>query len=91
MFEVLYADGVFEELQRLRARDRAMIIDRIKEQLRHEPAKATRAKKLIFGLKSPWLVGRPIWQLQAGEHRIFYDVDENLQQVTSRDPTKAAA
>ena len=52
MFEILYADDVAEELQRLHARDRAIIVDRIKKQLRYEPAKATRAKKLISGLKS---------------------------------------
>ena len=84
MFEILYADDVAEELQRLHARDRAIIVDRIKKQLRYEPAKATRAKKLISGLKSPWLVGQPVWQLRVGEHRIYYDVDENLQQVTVR-------
>ena len=84
MFEILYADDVAEELQRLHARDRAIIVDRIKKQLRYEPAKATRAKKLISGLKSPWLVGRSIWQLRVGQHRIYYDVDENLQQVTVR-------
>ena len=47
MFEILYADDVSEELQRLHARDRAIIVDRIKKQLRYEPAKATRAKKLV--------------------------------------------
>ena len=84
MYEILYADDVVEELQHLRARDRAIIVDRIKEQLRYEPTKPTRVKKLISGLKGPWLVGRPVWQLRVGQHRVFYDVDENLQQVTVR-------
>jgi mRNA-degrading endonuclease RelE of RelBE toxin-antitoxin system len=84
MYEILYADDVVEEFQRLRARDRSLIVDRIKEQLRHEPTKSTRMKKLISGLRAPWLVGRPIWQLRVGQHRVFYDVDETLQQVMVR-------
>ena len=84
MFEILYADDVAGALYRLRARDRALIVDRIKEQLRYEPTKPTRVKKLISGLKAPWLVGRPIWQLRVGQHCIFYDVDENRQHVTVR-------
>jgi mRNA-degrading endonuclease RelE of RelBE toxin-antitoxin system len=84
MFEILYADDVSEEIQRLPARDRALIVGRIKEQLRYEPTKPTRVKKLISGLRAPWVVGRPIWQLRVGQHRVFYDVDGNLQQVTVR-------
>lgn len=84
MFEILYAEGVADELQRLRARDRALVVDRIKEQLRYEPSKPTRVKKLIHGLKAPWLVGRQIWQLRVGQYRVFYDADENLLQVTVR-------
>lgn len=84
MYEIFYADDVAEELGRLRARDRALVVDRVKEQLRYEPTKPTGVKKLISGLKSPWLLGRPIWQLRVGQHRVYYDVDENLQQVTVR-------
>ena len=44
MFEIFYANDVANELQRLHARDRSVIVDRIKEQLRYEPARTTRAK-----------------------------------------------
>lgn len=84
MYEILYADDVVDELLGLSARDRSIVVDRIKEQLRSEPAKATRAKKLITGLKSPWAIGHAIWQLRVREHRVYYDVDEDQQQVTVR-------
>jgi mRNA-degrading endonuclease RelE of RelBE toxin-antitoxin system len=84
MFFIDYAEGVAQDLARLRAFDRTRILDEIDEQLAYEPAQETRNKKLLLGLKPPWDQELPVWQLRVGEFRIFYDVDEAKQLVTIR-------
>lgn len=50
------------------------IVDSIEEQLVHEPATATRNRKLLENLTPPWQTVEPIWELRVGEYRVFYDV-----------------
>jgi len=84
MFEIRYAEGAADDLQDLRAYDRQIILDRIDEQLSHQPATETRMKRIIFGLQPPWQHEEPIWQLRVGEFRVFYDVNVEAQQVNVR-------
>ncbi len=84
MFLVEYAEGVAEDLSALRAFDRTRLLDRIEEQLRHEPARQTRNKKLLPGLKPPWDAVLPVWELRVGEYRVFYDVEDAERRVTIR-------
>jgi mRNA-degrading endonuclease RelE of RelBE toxin-antitoxin system len=84
MFEICFAEGVASDLAALRAYDRQIILDRIDEQLAHEPITATRMKRVIVGLKPPWRHEEPIWQLRVGEYREFYDVSIEKQQVSVR-------
>jgi len=84
MFQIRYAEGVADELQAIRAYDRRIILDRIDEQLKHEPTTETRMKKIIVGLNPPWQHIEPIWQLRVGEFRVFYDVDDEQQLVNVR-------
>ena len=60
------------------------ILDRIEVQLSHEPTRPTRNRKIIPGLVPPWDHLEPTWELRIGEHRAFYDVDEEEQMVTVR-------
>ena len=60
------------------------ILDRIEEQLTHEPTKATRHRKLLVGLVPPWDHAPPVWELRIGEYRAFYDVDEAASAVIVR-------
>jgi mRNA-degrading endonuclease RelE of RelBE toxin-antitoxin system len=83
-FEIVYAEGVTEDLKKLRAYDRTMVLDRIDEQLVHEPTTPTRAKKIIVGLRPPWHFREPTWELRVGTLRVFYDVDEASKQVNVR-------
>ena len=53
---------------------RNQILDSIEEQLAHEPATATRNRKLLENLTPPWQAVAPIWELRVGEYRVFYDV-----------------
>lgn len=54
MHELEYAEGVVEDLKSLRASDRKRILDKIDEQLTHNPTEETRNKKILIGLKPPW-------------------------------------
>lgn len=71
-------------LVRLPAYDRRRVLDRIEEQLLHQPEEPTRNRKPLFGLEPPWEYEEPVWELRVGEHRVFYDVDEVRQPVIVR-------
>src|SRR5438128_427275 len=84
MYKLRYVESVAEDLKRLRAGQRAQILNRIEAQLTHEPTRQTRNKKILVGLAPPWEHVEPIWELRIGEFRIFYDVDEAASMVIIR-------
>lgn len=84
MYEIEFAEGVFDDLKRLRAYERTHILDEIDIQLQYEPLKQTRNRKPLFGLTPPWEHVPPIWELRIGEWRVFYDIDTSLAVVTVR-------
>lgn len=84
MYDIDYAAGVAEDLAGLRAFDLARILDEIEQQLTQQPTQETRNKKLLPGLKPPWDQELPVWELRAGEYRVFYDVDDAERLVTVR-------
>jgi len=84
MYDIDYAAGVAEDLAGLRAFDLARILDEIEQQLTEQPTQETRNKKLLPGLKPPWDQELPVWELRAGEYRVFYDVDDAERLVTVR-------
>jgi mRNA-degrading endonuclease RelE of RelBE toxin-antitoxin system len=84
MFEIIFAEGVAEDLEALTAYYRSIVLDRIDEQLIYQPTIETRAKKKVIGLRPPWHYEEPIWELRVGEFRVFSDVDEPNLRVTVR-------
>jgi mRNA-degrading endonuclease RelE of RelBE toxin-antitoxin system len=84
MFVIEYATSVADDLAALLAADRRRILDKIDEQLIHEPTKATRNKKIVPGLVPPWQHEPPVWELRVGEFRIFYDVKQENARVFVR-------
>ena len=64
MFHLAYTEGVLENLKELRATDRKRILDKIEDQLRHNPTQETRNKKIVVGLKPPWEHEEPVWELR---------------------------
>jgi len=84
MSSIDYAAGVAQDLAGVRAFERTRILDQIEEQLTHQPTQETRNKKLLPGLKPPWDQELPVWELRAGEYRVFYDVDDTERVVTVR-------
>ena len=83
-FTIEYAESVGDDLTRLRAYERAQILDTVEEQLTYTPTQETRNRKPLFGLIPPWEHVEPVWELRIGEYRIFYDVDEAVSVVTVR-------
>ena len=84
MYEIAYSEGVAEDLRRLTVSERAKILDRIEVQLKYEPTRQTRNRKVLVGLVPPWDHVDPIWELRAGEYRVFYDVDHVQTTVSVR-------
>jgi|SRR5581483_5060037 len=84
MFTLEYTEGVLDDLKALRARDRKRVLDKIDEQLTHNPTEQTRNKKIVAGLKPPWDHEEPVWELRVGSLRVFYDVNEADQRVVVR-------
>jgi mRNA-degrading endonuclease RelE of RelBE toxin-antitoxin system len=84
MYDVEFAEDAEDDLARFKANRQREILDKIAEQLSHEPVKETRNKKIIKGLKPPWLGEEPFWELRVGEYRVFYVVDEKRHLVMVR-------
>ena len=74
MFEVRFAEGVENDLRKIRIYYRNQILDTIEEQLAHEPGIRTRNRKLLENLIPPWQTVAAIWELRVGEYRVFYDI-----------------
>lgn len=84
VYTLEYAEGVAEDWADLRAYQRARILDSIESQLKHEPTRQTRNKKMLVGLIPPWEHVEPVWELRIDEYRVFYDVDEAASLVIVR-------
>jgi hypothetical protein len=50
MFEILFAEDVADDLADLEAGERTKILDRIEVQLKYEPPRQTRNRKILVGL-----------------------------------------
>jgi mRNA-degrading endonuclease RelE of RelBE toxin-antitoxin system len=74
VFAVRFAEGVEEDLRKIRIFYRNQILDAIEEQLTNEPDISTRNRKRLEDLIPPWQSVAPIWELRVGEYRAFYDV-----------------
>jgi len=84
VFEIRFAEGVEEDLKKVRIYYRNQIVDAIEEQLAHEPGTRTRNRKLLENLIPPWQMVAPIWELRVGEYRVFYDISETESVVYVR-------
>ena len=84
MYKIKYSEDVADDLARLRVDQRSRILDRIEVQLKHEPTKQTRNRKILVGLAPPWEHMDPIWELRIAAYRVFYDVDEAASTVVIR-------
>lgn len=84
MYEIRFAAGVVEDLNKLRAGERRRILDDVQRKLSHEPIRPTKHIKQLRILVLPFEAVPPIWQLRSGGVRVFYDVDEADRRVFVR-------
>jgi mRNA-degrading endonuclease RelE of RelBE toxin-antitoxin system len=84
MYGIRFSEGVAADLRRVKGSQRTQILDEIKVQLRHEPNRRTRNRKILVGLVPPWEHVEPVWELRMGEYRVFYDVNEEDLTVAVR-------
>ena len=84
MYEIEYVEGVADGLKRLRVGQHKRILDSIDKNLKYEPTRQTRNRKILVGLIPPWEYIEPVWELRVGEYRVFYDVDEEASAVMVR-------
>lgn len=83
-FIIAYAEDVSEDLASLRAFERKRILNEIEKQLTYDATRVSKNRKMLVGLVPPWEYVEPVWELRVGEHRIFYDVDEEKSIVIIR-------
>jgi mRNA-degrading endonuclease RelE of RelBE toxin-antitoxin system len=84
MFRIRFARSALADLKRLRARDRARIVEEIQKRLTDRPLDPDRNRKELVGLVPPWEHVKPVWELRIGDHRAFYDADSAAQLVMVR-------
>ena len=70
-FEIEFSEDAERHIRALIARDRAIILDAVEQQLTHEPMVATRHRKL---LRTNPLAD---WELRVGDYRVFYNVESD--------------
>ncbi len=83
-FDIVFSEGVKDDLKALRAYHRQMLIDAIETRLTHAPNVETKNRKLLRNLIPPFEAMTPIWQLRVGLFRIFYDIEEAEHRVSVR-------
>lgn len=84
MYEIRFAAGVVEDLNKLRAGERRRILDDVQRKLSHEPIRPTKHIKQLRNLVLPFEAVPPIWPLRSGGVRVFYDVGEADRRVFVR-------
>lgn len=82
--EIRFSGSAAEELRRFAVFERRRIVDEINNQLSHEPTVVTRNRKCLLGLTPGFEHRPPVWELRLGDIRVFYDVDEEAQEVHVR-------
>jgi hypothetical protein len=71
VFEIRFAEGVEEDLKKIRAYHRNQIVDAIEEQLAYTPETPTKNRKLLENLIPPWESVPPIWGYVSGNTACF--------------------
>ncbi len=68
-FHIETSPAALEQLESLKKREQAILLDAIEQQLRHTPTAATRNRK---AMRSNFIA---TWELRVGNFRVYCDVD----------------
>jgi mRNA-degrading endonuclease RelE of RelBE toxin-antitoxin system len=75
-YEIIFAAEAVEDIKKLSARERSIVLDAIEIYLQYEPAKVGKSRiKRLMGIYHPQ------YRLRVGEIRIFYDVIEDTVEI----------
>jgi mRNA-degrading endonuclease RelE of RelBE toxin-antitoxin system len=74
-YRIEYSASAESHLRELTARQQAVVLATIEQQLTHQPTAATRNRKPL----RPNLVGG--WALRIGDIRVYYDVEPDPESV----------
>ena len=75
MFRIAFTPSALADIQWFRTHEQKVILDKIEEQLTHQPNIETRHRKQL----RPNQVAA--WELRIGKYRVFYDVDTDRNAV----------
>jgi mRNA-degrading endonuclease RelE of RelBE toxin-antitoxin system len=84
MFQIRLGHGALQDLSKLRAHDRARVLDEIERCLAERPREPSRNRKELTALVPPWEHVSPVWELRVDNYRVFYDVDAEARLVVVR-------
>ena len=84
MYKITYSEGVAADLKRIQRNRRSQVLDRIEVQLKEEPVRHSRNRKILIGFVPPWDHQQPVWEVRIGNYRVFYDVHEANETVIVR-------
>jgi mRNA-degrading endonuclease RelE of RelBE toxin-antitoxin system len=84
MYQVDIVSEALEELLEVPIFHRRILQKAIESKLPNEPGKASRNCKKLEPLVTQFAYDPPLWELRAGDWRIFYDLDEEDRRVTVR-------
>jgi len=74
--QIRLAESVRDDLKRVPAHYRCIILDAMEAHLSRNPEQGTRRKKMLVSLVPNFEARTPVWQLRVGDYRVFYDVDQ---------------
>lgn len=78
-FKIEITDLAESELMAIHVFDRRTIVDKVREQLTHQPTEETRNRKRLNSAVPAFDHVPPVWELRVGDYRVFYDVDATSQ------------
>ena len=85
-YEITFAPEAIQDVKRLSARERSIVLDAFEVHLRYEPEKTSKSRiKCLRGIRHPQ------YRLRVGEMRVFYDVTEREVEILAIVPKSKAA
>lgn len=84
MFRVLIVPEALDELNQVPAFYRRIFEKLIESKLAHEPQRTSKNCKILEPLVTGFIYDPPLWELRAGDWRIFYDVNVEEKTVVVR-------
>ncbi len=84
MYQILFSEGVEEDLKKISRYYRNEILDKIEKLLLHQPTVPAKNRKILVNLIPPWETVSIVWEIRVGRYRVFYDVDEASKEVYIR-------